>query len=493
MTDFPSSSEPRAIAAAPPPNRRRRLWLIAGIVGLLFATIFAVIVYSDAPEPNTSDLTPRRIELADEENFYVQLVRLAQSLNPDDIPTYNEPDDLPAGHPARMPTGASNSDYEGFSDFLAAGHGWTPSRLAKWDAPLAEFANACEALLSLEKSQAPLPARLGDIYGDQDLWRIASQLPAAAGLYWQAGERQRAAEILAVAYRCGTRLKRSSDSLNTYVRGVQLQRSAQRGWQRWGLVDPAAAEIVARIWSACREPEPEESLPEAMREEYHRMNLVITAHEDDASPYGAPEPALFIWLARTRILYPLVYKPNLTRAIYADHVRTVIEFTRLDAATYRQRFGEINLQLEPRDLLRPVNVYGRIILSRHDDTRWAMHYRFEHRAQESLFDAVIALRRYHARHQELPDNLAALVPDYLDAVPLDLDGAPLRYSKGYCAVWSISLAGIGKPEMAYPPGRNSLNQRLDFAIPPDTAPLSPPPAAPPAADGSPPRAASTSP
>ncbi|MBC8010464.1 MAG: hypothetical protein H7067_10245 [Burkholderiales bacterium] len=494
MTASPTPPDPDAIPTAPAPNRRRRLWLIAGIIGLLFATISAVIVYSDAPEPETSDLAPRRIELADEENFYVQLSRLAKSLNPDDILPYHEPDDLPEGHPARMPTGASNSDYDGFSDFLAAGHGWTPARLAKWDARLAQFASACEALLHLEKSQAPLPNRIEDLYANHELERIASQLSVAAGLYWQAGDRQRALEILATAYRCGARLTRSSGSLGIYLRGAQLQLVALSCWQRWALADPAAAEAVAGIWRACREPEPEENLREAMRAEHHEMSLAISAHEDDAAPYGPPAPVLFTWLARTRVLYPLVYKPNLTRALYADHVRTVIEFTRFDAATYHRRSEEISLRLEPRDLLRPVNLYGRMILSKHDSTRWAAQRRFHYLTEESLFDAVVALRRYHSRHGELPETLATLVPDYLDAVPIDhLDGAPLRYSKGYCAVWSIGPEGIGKPEAPHPPSRKSLNQRLDFAIPPDTTPITPPPAAPPTAGGSPPRAGSASP
>ena len=61
MTDSPFPPEPRAIPAIASSNPRRRRWLIAGVVGLLFATIFAVIVYSDAPEPDTSDLAPRRI------------------------------------------------------------------------------------------------------------------------------------------------------------------------------------------------------------------------------------------------------------------------------------------------------------------------------------------------------------------------------------------------------------------------------------------------
>ncbi|MCC7377285.1 MAG: hypothetical protein IT581_21665 [Verrucomicrobiales bacterium] len=49
--------------------------------------------------------------------------------------------------------------------------------------------------------------------------------------------------------------------------------------------------------------------------------------------------------------------------------------------------------------------------------------------ERALLRTGIALRRYQLRHQgKVPANLQALVPELLDAVPLDrMDGAPLRY------------------------------------------------------------------
>lgn len=287
------------------------------------------------------------------------------------------------------------------------------------------------------------------------------------------GDHQRALEILAVTYRCGARLKRSSGSLRTtYLRGVSIQQSALRGWRRFALADPATAEAVANIWRASRELESEENLREAIRAEYHNMDLVIAANDGEAlrsgSPSWRPYPILFVWIARTHVLFPLVHKPNLTRAIYADHLRTMVELSHLDTATFNRRSAADPLALEPRDLFRPINLHGRLILAENDITRWAALRRSCYLTEESLFDAVVALRRYHARHGELPDNLAALVPDYLDAVPIDhLDGAPLRYSKVHAAIWSIGPEGLGKPETFSLPSRKSLNQRLDFAIPPD--------------------------
>jgi hypothetical protein len=51
-------------------------------------------------------------------------------------------------------------------------------------------------------------------------------------------------------------------------------------------------------------------------------------------------------------------------------------------------------------------------------------------AQLEMAKALLAVERYRLAHGELPETLAALVPDYLPAVPADpFDGAPLRYRR----------------------------------------------------------------
>ncbi|MCW5556706.1 MAG: hypothetical protein KIT22_02505 [Verrucomicrobiae bacterium] len=50
----------------------------------------------------------------------------------------------------------------------------------------------------------------------------------------------------------------------------------------------------------------------------------------------------------------------------------------------------------------------------------------------------LALRAYELQNGALPDSLDALVPVYLDRVPLDdFDGQPLRYSKDRRQIWAV--------------------------------------------------------
>ena len=72
--------------------------------------------------------------------------------------------------------------------------------------------------------------------------------------------------------------------------------------------------------------------------------------------------------------------------------------------------------------------------------------------------AALAVERYRLVHGVCPERLADLVPDYLDAVPMDpFDGEPLRYRRletGYM-VYSVGRNlvddGGAEKERGYPP------------------------------------------
>lgn len=71
-----------------------------------------------------------------------------------------------------------------------------------------------------------------------------------------------------------------------------------------------------------------------------------------------------------------------------------------------------------------------------------------------LAEAACALETYWLEHEAYPESLGALVPEFLAAVPLDLDGQSIRYApdaaNGRYTLWSIGSDGIddGGVEMA---------------------------------------------
>ena len=72
-----------------------------------------------------------------------------------------------------------------------------------------------------------------------------------------------------------------------------------------------------------------------------------------------------------------------------------------------------------------------------------------------LIVTAIALKRHQLRHGKYPAELAALVPEFLPAVPLDfMDGKPLRYRPlpdGQFLLYSVGMDGEDNGGDATPP------------------------------------------
>jgi hypothetical protein len=87
--------------------------------------------------------------------------------------------------------------------------------------------------------------------------------------------------------------------------------------------------------------------------------------------------------------------------------------------------------------------------------------------------AAVAAERYRLRHGRWPEGLAALVPDFLPAVPLDpFDGQPLRYHRlaDGVVIYSVGEDGTdngGRLADLNPPslfGRTPANTDLGFRL-----------------------------
>ncbi len=63
-----------------------------------------------------------------------------------------------------------------------------------------------------------------------------------------------------------------------------------------------------------------------------------------------------------------------------------------------------------------------------------------------LAAVAVAVERYYLAHGRYPETLAALTPDFLTEVPVDLDGQPFRYApdpaNGRYRLWSVGLNGV---------------------------------------------------
>ncbi len=435
-----------------------------GIFAAMFVAALAVIIYSDAEPPEVSDLTVTPSAVPEAENFYLQLMELEKNLGRTaPVPDYWEPDDEPAGSPSRMPDYKSpEAVYDDFLDFLAAGKGWTPSRLARWDAALAKLAVDCEGLAVLKQGQAPPPTKAGS--GDVPD-RVGGRLCAAAGMYLQARESRRAMEIFELAYELGSKMKAARGPLNVYRAGMELGRCAIRGLRRVVAQEPELAPEIYRWWRGQRDEDSDTVFfADALRAQYSDFSFDL-----DAICAGGPRtpmPRVFEFCQKSRILFPLVLKPNLTKTLYLESLRKKIKWRDLPWEEFESRSGAGYTPFDAGDLLRPVNLYGRYILYENRYLDSMIWRRTLYLSEVSVFETSLALRLYHAEQGKLPASLAELVPAYFPSVPLDYqDGSPIRYSRDAHAVWSKgrkNLRIIGPDQLI---ARNEIVCRLDFAAP----------------------------
>jgi hypothetical protein len=86
-------------------------------------------------------------------------------------------------------------------------------------------------------------------------------------------------------------------------------------------------------------------------------------------------------------------------------------------------------------------------------------------ARNSVADAGLGVERFRLRHNRLPDNLDALVPDLLPEVPTDpFTGQPIRYRivSGGFVVYSVGEDRVDNGGLDEGPNELDINFRVRF-------------------------------
>ena len=140
------------------------------------------------------------------------------------------------------------------------------------------------------------------------------------------------------------------------------------------------------------------------------------------------------------ILLPCYFKPNQTKFLQAEVIRTMIKnidkpyknmkFLPIEAKAYEESEGK---GFHPLKIVRYIfweNSIGETLV----DFSTSQFLFAEHICRERFSlqatAVLLALRAYQKSRGRLPNSLKELVPEYLSSVPLDpFDGKPLRYSK----------------------------------------------------------------
>src|SRR5690606_35420329 len=124
------------------------------------------------------------------------------------------------------------------------------------------------------------------------------------------------------AWRCSVKLRDSRGPMVEYMLGVAgmgMQETVLRGLADQPEVTPpmlrAALDVLASV------PPRQDAFADALKVETQLVARELGNHRAEAAVGYMEFPGPTRLLARSRILFPLVYKPNLSTALHADAVR----------------------------------------------------------------------------------------------------------------------------------------------------------------------------
>lgn len=258
-------------------------------------------------------------------------------------------------------------------------------------------------------------------------------------------------------------------SVGLSIRDVALDAIERHA--RAGLLPEAVGLELARALSTYRSDT--ESWSEIWRNEYQALRPSLSAD------YEAAAQAVDVQVEPSSLLRRLVpssfvYQANRTREQVADYFRSRDREAGMPcSAQTRPAIARIDLGdgTALRQLLLEPNGLGRLVLQvgmdRYDP------YEVKRCAADTRLAAVqafLALRAYEVAEGALPESLGELVPDYLDAVPVDaFDGRALRFSPDRRIVYSVGVdlddAGGEPPQFLGADAEGSGDEPA-----PDTAP-----------------------
>jgi hypothetical protein len=147
---------------------------------------------------------------------------------------------------------------------------------------------------------------------------------------------------------------------------------------------------------------------------------------------------------------PYVFKLNMTNrdlaTVYRHYIKSVdLPYTEIP----KKSCLELLFYKEPKTLWDKgmfvflPNSLGRELFFGPQDLFCVTAFRFWLQNDVAALRLKIALRLYEQKHGQLPDDLGALVPEFIKAMPIDpFSAKPYRYSKAKKLIWSVGPDGV---------------------------------------------------
>ncbi len=169
----------------------------------------------------------------------------------------------------------------------------------------------------------------------------------------------------------------------------------------------------------------------------------------------------------SRVPLMLVYKPNRTRSMYAGAYGAAVRNASSSYSGMLSQLDSVNLEdwkFRWSETLTG-NSLGYDVFERDHGMLLSILKRSSAvNAGLPLLRVRIAMERYRLDHGAWPETLDALIPSYLDSIPLDpMDGKSLRYNATKRILYSIGTDFVDDGGVA-PDKSGSLESRLEIVI-----------------------------
>jgi hypothetical protein len=393
---------------------RKQVMVIATMIAVFFLTALLLWLFVGKDDPPVdADLVPDATTIKDEDNGYHALKDALANLDlPEDLKQQMGRFDV-----------RTNWNAEVAADILSRN---------------ATVLKAYQDALQRPKIRLPPAPTPPGIEKELGTIRTLSQFGKlkATSLFY-AGKEFEAFRVAMDNVRFGQRFEQDADSIMRLLVGRAIKTTGVHQMRRFASLTSLPNTSLRTLIAELAAYEADASvLTNALKGEYQFFKRGV----DDIATGKAQGLPPWQQLGARFALKPL-FRPRQTKALMADLTREWLSVS-------SNHGNEMNLTDDPVfgtnqpstfRLILQGNAAGRAVVRMSALSTQSMLFR-KCRENNDLHATrlLLALRCYHNDHGTLPESLDALVPAYLDRVPLDdYDGQPFRYSRGNKRLYSV--------------------------------------------------------
>lgn len=397
--------------------------LLVVILALLYvvASIAWLVIYPDIPLPDDSALKITRLEIPDDENGFLLLLKAQEGLSDNDRKEILEINKPKEADPELVKTlkKKHGKRLEAICDSASKPY---------FQAPYSNNAVGLESGFQRQELQKQL-----------DLLSLLTLFRASTWRAFHDNEKEELAQNVLCALRVGHLIQNSKADIYFTMNGTILKHSSLELINEMSCVQVFSGKEMNK-WISILEKfgHISDGLKYTFMREYEQQKLISLALTDEkiAKKLYGEKPLPFY----TR---PLFFRKNRTKKLYVDYYTSQMEnagkyckdmdFSLLESLHFSKRKVDIFKSPLKGDFI------GRILLAVIAPSHKSLlekkcSYEFEFQSLR----IKLAVLAYISRNGKPPKTLKDLVPEYLPEVPNDpFDGKPIRYDREKAIVYSV--------------------------------------------------------